>query len=298
MFKNVLVGVDGGTGGRDAITLARQLGGGRARYLLMNVVSRPAYGRVAAVWVAASCRYAEELLMRERSETGIDAELATSCGRSPARALHDRALREGSDLVVVGASHHHQLQRLSPGDDAIATAERAPCAIAIAPSGHHARPATWARIAVGDDGSAQSARALEIARELSRDQPSAIEAVSVIGPENLSYRELMLPDWSPVAERLEDTRQTQLNAARGVHGRVLQGDAVDVLADLSEEVDLLIVGTRGQGRMGRWINGSTACRLATRAHCPLLILPSTRCRATPAAGAPSNDDHAASTQAS
>jgi nucleotide-binding universal stress UspA family protein len=57
-----------------------------------------------------------------------------------------------------------------------------------------------------------------------------------------------------------------------VHGRVLEGDAVDVLTDVSCEVDLLIVGTRGQGRLGRWINGSTARRLAGRTRCPLLIL--------------------------
>lgn len=74
-------------------------------------------GDGAAVWLAGSCRYAEELLERERSQTGIDAELATGCDHSPARALHDRALREGSDTV-------------------------------------------------GDDGSAQSARALHVARGL------------------------------------------------------------------------------------------------------------------------------------
>jgi nucleotide-binding universal stress UspA family protein len=270
----VLVGVDGGGGGRDAIALARQLGGERARYLLMNVVSRPALGRGAAVWLAASCRYAEELLKRERGETGIDAKLATGWGCSPARALHDRALREGCDLVVVGASHRHHLLRLLLGDDAIATVDRSPCAIAIAPSGYRARHGDWTTIAVGDDASARSARALDVARGLSSAHHAAIQAVSVIGPENLSYRELMLPDWSPAADRLENSRQAQLDATRDVHGRVLQGDAVDVLADLSNEVDLLIVGTRGQGPARRLINGSTARRLAARTACPLLILPS------------------------
>jgi nucleotide-binding universal stress UspA family protein len=298
MFENVLVGVDGGDGGRDAIALARQLGGERARYVLMNVVSWPVLGSGAALWLAASCRFAEELLERERSETGIDATLATDCGRSPARALHDRAHREGSDLIVVGASHRHQLLRVLLGDNAIATVDGSPCAIAIAPSGYRARHGTWTTIAVGDDGSAQSSRAMGVARRLSSAHHAAIQAVSVIGPENLSYRELVLPDWSPVADRPQESRQAQLDAGRGVHGRVLQGDAVDVLADLSDEVDLLIIGTRGQGRLGRWINGSTAHRLAARTRCPLLILPSNRRAATADPDTPSPELRTLSRQGS
>lgn len=198
---------------------------------------------------------------------------------------------------MVGASHRHQLPRLLLGDDAIATVDGSPCAVAIAPSGYRSRHRPWATIAVGDDGSSQSARALDVARELSCAHHSEIQSVSVIGPENLSYRELMLPDWSPVAERLADSRQAQLDATRGVHGRVLQGEAVEVLADLSEEVDLLIVGTRGQGRMGRLINGSTARRLASRTCCPLLILPSTPRPAAVEPDPPSANARAASPHA-
>jgi nucleotide-binding universal stress UspA family protein len=278
MFENVLVGVDGGGGGRDAIALAQQLGGQRAHYLLMNVFSQPALRTGAAIWVATCCRYAEELLARERDGAGIDAELIACCDHSPARALHDRAAREGCDLVVVGASHRHHLLRPLLGDEAIATVDGSPCAIAIAPSGYRDHRTAWTAIAVGDDGSAQSTHALDVARGLASAHHAAVEAVSVIGPENLSYRELMLPDWSPAAERLENRRHAQLDATRGVHGRVLQGDAVDALTDLSDEVDLLIVGTRGQGRLGRLINGSTARRLAARSRCPLLILPSAPAR--------------------
>jgi hypothetical protein len=101
MFDNVLVGVDGGPGGRDAIALARQLGGEHAHYVLMNVFSAPAVRCGAALWLATSSRYAEELVQRERSESGITAELVTGYGQSPARALRERALCAGSDLVGV-----------------------------------------------------------------------------------------------------------------------------------------------------------------------------------------------------
>jgi nucleotide-binding universal stress UspA family protein len=233
MFENVLVGVDGDGGGRDAIALARRLGGERSRYQLMNVVSPPVVASGAALWMAASCRYAEDLLERERRETGIDATLATDCGRSPARALHDHAIRAGNDVIVVGASHRNQLLRALLADDAIGTVDGSSCAIAIAPPGYRPPDGPWMTIAVEDDGSVQSS----------------------------------------------------------------QGDVVDVLTDLSAEVDLLIIGTRGQRRRGRWTNSSTARRLAARTRCPLLILPTDARVATTATGALSAEPHDLSRQA-
>ena len=69
---------------------------------------------------------------------------------------------------------------------------------------------------------------------------------------------------------------------------------VDLLADLSDEVDLLIVGTRRQGPVRRWINDSTARRLAGRTRCPLLILPCNSRAATVAPAGPSRDPRALS----
>ena len=70
----------------------------------------------------------------------------------------------------------------------------------------------------------------------------------MIGPENLSYRELMLADWSPVADRLEDRRLARLAALPDVDGHVVQGDTIEVLLKLSDEVDVLVVGTRARAR--------------------------------------------------
>jgi hypothetical protein len=42
---------------------------------------------------------------------------------------------------------------------------------------------------------------------------------------------------------------------------------------LSENVDLLVVGSRGYGSLGRLMNGSTSNYLAGHVHCPLLVLP-------------------------
>jgi nucleotide-binding universal stress UspA family protein len=54
---------------------------------------------------------------------------------------------------------------------------------------------------------------------------------------------------------------------------VAYGDAAEELALYGASVDLLIVGSRGYGPLGRLVHGSTSQRLAQTARCPLLVLP-------------------------
>jgi nucleotide-binding universal stress UspA family protein len=272
MFKKVLVGVDGRDGGRDALALAQDLGGPRARYVLANVVSGSISGRAGAFWLTASRRYAQTLLEEERHHVQIATSAVVACDPSPGRALHDLALSEHADLIVVGAGRRRNLPRVLLGDDVLGTLDRSPCAVAVAPSGYRQHPDGWTTIGVGDDGSVLGDRALEVARELSHVHHTAVRALSIVGPESLSYQELMVADWSPIADRMEERLQARLSVCPGVEAEVLRGDAEDLLVALSEEVDLLVVATRGQSRMQRMLNGSTAHRLATAARCPLLIL--------------------------
>ena len=85
MFKKVLIGVDGHEGGRDAVALAQDLGGPRARYVLANVVSGSIAGRAGAFWLTTSRRYAQTLLDEERDRAGIAAQAVVACDRSPGR---------------------------------------------------------------------------------------------------------------------------------------------------------------------------------------------------------------------
>jgi len=292
MFENVLVGVDGRDGGRDAIALARDLAGGRARYLLANAISAAAGGRAGAMWLATSYRYAQALLDREREQAGIAAETTTLCDSSPARALHELAVRERADLIVVGAGHRRHLSRVLLGDDALRVADRPPSAVAIAPAGYRTDPGGWQTIGVGDDGSTLADQAVALACELGHVHHATVRVLSVIGPESLSYRELTLADWSRAADRLEHRRRARLDALPGVKSEVMQGDPVEVLLELSGDLDLLVVVTRALGRVGRLLNGSTTRQLAAGARCPLLILPPGFKPAAAWPGEPSRDPRA------
>jgi nucleotide-binding universal stress UspA family protein len=59
----------------------------------------------------------------------------------------------------------------------------------------------------------------------------------------------------------------------GVEPHAAYGNPAEELAVYSASLDLLIVGSRGYGPIGRLIHGSTSRELARTARCPLLVLP-------------------------
>jgi nucleotide-binding universal stress UspA family protein len=86
-------------------------------------------------------------------------------------------------------------------------------------------------------------------------------------------------DWTAETERVMRDERERLVAIDDVESHVVYGDPGQELASFAAGVDLLIVGSRGQGRIGRWLSGSVSTYLARRARCPLLVLP--RCLTGP-----------------
>lgn len=66
---------------------------------------------------------------------------------------------------------------------------------------------------------------------------------------------------------------TGISALGGVEAHAACGRATEELAVHSASLDLLVVGSRGYGPVGRLVNGSTSSQLARMARCPLLVLP-------------------------
>ena len=102
----VLVAVDGASGGRDAIALARVLAPPSARMVLTNV-----YG------------------------VGADADPTRptrSAGGLAGRALHRLARKESAALLVVGSSHRGPTGRTMLGGQTLAALNGSSCAVGIA----------------------------------------------------------------------------------------------------------------------------------------------------------------------
>jgi len=56
-------------------------------------------------------------------------------------------------------------------------------------------------------------------------------------------------------------------------GEVVDGPAVEALLALSDDVDLLVLGSRGFGPARRLLLGTTSDAVTRRAACPVLVLP-------------------------
>ena len=274
MFTNAVVGIDGEQGGRDAVALARQLWAPGGRITLAHV-----YGVGLVLhggWhhlLSPQREAALERLERERDAASLDVPVVPFLDRSVGRGLHRLAESVAADLLVVGSCRRSLLGRVFLGSDTLFALNGAPCAVAIAPMGYAARPYEVASIGVGYDGSPESEHALAAARELARRHDSRVKVRSVVSLQSIPSGEPIPENWPDVAKQLMDDERGRLRDLAGVEGDVSYGEASEELAQFSEGLDLLIVGSRSYGPLGRLMSGSTSTYLAERGRCPLLVLP-------------------------
>jgi len=268
VFRNVLVGVDGRQGGRDAIALARQLATPGARITLAHV------DPIETTDGAGGNNDSHKMLSSERAGAAIDARIMVLPGSSVAHALHQLAASRHYDLLVVGSCHRGPIGRRVAGDHTIQSLKGARCAVAIAPQ-EYAAASGIARVGVGWDGSPEAALALQAAREIAATTGATIEPLLVLPVQSLPYGQPIQHRWSEVAKQLTAEDLDRLGGLDDLEGRVSYGSPGEQLASFSADVDLLIVGSRNSGPVGRALTGSTSNYLARRAHCPLLVFPRT-----------------------
>jgi len=282
MFKQIVVGVDEHAGGRDAIALARELLAPDGELTLAHVYAGDPHAyRAGEAFEGSDRERASELLERAREETGVPANLRWRESPSVGRGLHELCEVIGADLLVVGSPHRGLLGRVLIRDDTRAALNGVPCAIAIAPAAYSQQPVAMREIGVAYNGSPESKHAVAVAREMAAQcgaKLSAFEAVSL-------PTSAFLAGPAPIdgaAEGLVDEARARIAALGGVEPRAAYGHPAEELGLYSASLDLLIVGSRGYGPIGRLVHGSTSQQLAHSARCPLLVLP----RAAPATETP------------
>jgi nucleotide-binding universal stress UspA family protein len=126
------------------------------------------------------------------------------------------------------------------------------------------------------DGSVESDYALAFAFDEAARRGASIEAVHSCRPmgSETSYRRWIERTEDTFQRRLRDTvapYQTKYPDVSVVE-RVLQGSPADQLAERSAEADLVVVGSRGYGRVIGRLLGSVSQGLLDRAQCPVAVL--------------------------
>ena len=213
------------------------------------------------------------------AEVGEGAEGVTVDSSCAARGLHDLAEHEQADLIVVGSCHRGRIGRVLAGSVGERLLQGAPCGVAIAPRGFADREvATVGVIGVGYDASPESKGALASAVELARAAGARVRIVSLVKPpERPLASEGPVPagEWAFLATIRRDLQAAVDEALAEfppdveVSAEVITGPTEDL--GEREDVDLLVIGSRGYGPMRRVLLGSTSTPLVRHANYALIV---------------------------
>jgi nucleotide-binding universal stress UspA family protein len=275
MFKNVIVGVDGRPGGRDAIALATRLTDPDGTLTLGHVHGGeldPLHAMTPGL-LKEEREACEKLLERERTSVGVSAELSTIVALSSGRGLHVWAEEHRADLLVVGSCSRGTLGRAMLGNDTREALNGTPCAVAIASRGYAETSAPFANVGVAYNDSRESKQALAIARQVAAGTGATVRALEVVSIPSYAFTGMMPPAVGESVDAMLQEASGRMKELPDVVGRAVYGMAGEELAAFGDEVDVLVVGSRGYGPLRRLVLGSTSNYLERHARCSLLVLP-------------------------
>lgn len=286
MDPKVIVGWDGTDRGRDAFAFGELL----ARTSGASLIAAGIYPRPALVDPGEGI----DLVLRERTEQtlaeakalagGLPVQLRAVAGTSPAEGLHRLAADVHPDAIVVGSSHHGFAGHVLVGSVSERLLHGAPCPVAIAPSGYAARrPHTLHDIGVGFDGTAESWDALTAAAALANVAGARLHVIASIGVHAGMYLRspFAVGEYVAYVNRVRELEQQAVRDAvaqlQDVHvdarGEMSDRPPGELLVARSADLDLLAVGSRSYGPIGRVLLGSVSTHVARRAACPVLVTP-------------------------
>jgi nucleotide-binding universal stress UspA family protein len=237
----------------------------------------------------------EECLPAVRRHPDLDVEYRAELG-APSQVLG--RLSESALMLVLGSRGLGGLSGLLSGSVTLRCVHQASYPVLIIRDAGskirvkgHADRETFARlpelgsgaIIVGHDGSPDSARALERAVELARGLAAPLVVIRCwtidAQPHGIVGRkdEPLPIDEASEAVRRQLEKEVSAIAERftGVEIRCygVFGDPGETLARLSEDAELLVVGSRGRGGFRSLVVGSVAIHCVHQAGCPTLVVP-------------------------
>jgi nucleotide-binding universal stress UspA family protein len=137
------------------------------------------------------------------------------------------------------------------------------------------------RILVATDGSREAQLALTTAADLAKSTDSELHVVHVgevpliYHPERHAYR----AGYEEHEKESQQLLEAQVQRIEGAGAKVAQahlrmGRADEEIGELAQSIDagLIVMGSRGQGRLRRALVGSVSESVVRHAHCPVTIV--------------------------
>jgi nucleotide-binding universal stress UspA family protein len=280
-MSEFLVGIDGTPGSQDALAFAKQLA--EVTGAQLRLANAFPYDDIRT----RASNEAFRGILRTDAETLLsdadagDAPRDAVADVSPAHALHRLAEEHGVSLVVVGSTHRGPIGRVMPGSTGERLLHGSPCAVAIVPQGYGAEDHSLRVIGVGYNGSEESEAALTAATELARRVGATVRVMRVFDSTEIGTPALMSgPGYVAVHKDVERAQREQLErrvaeqpSDVAVESVFRAGPPNHELAKQSEEVDLMVTGSRGYGPLHAVLLGGVTHAIVRKAACPVIVLP-------------------------
>ncbi len=283
MARNIVIAVDTKERTLDALALGRVLTEAtRAPAVLVTVFPYIPLDDPLLPELTAVRDEARATLLELGASEGLEvAEAHVVAGNFAARELQHMTEAPDTGLIVVGSTTRGPIGRLLVGGVGERLLAGAACPVAVAPRGYaDGRPSRPECIGVGMDASDEARHGLDAAVALARASGARLRVITAFQPlvfggvtttalPSASLNEVMRTD-------LRASHEAAIAEARGsveTAGRFLDGSAEEVLVAESEDVDLLVTGSRGYGPLGAVLLGSVTSALFRNARCPVLVTP-------------------------
>jgi nucleotide-binding universal stress UspA family protein len=134
------------------------------------------------------------------------------------------------------------------------------------------------KVLLATDGSREAKLAATTAADLANSTNSELHVVHVgeFRPTFLAQTEEEPAELQHQAQRLLDEQRRTVQEAGGTikEAHLIQGKADEEIVDLAHSlgIGLIVMGSRGRGRMRRALMGSVSDSVVRHAHCPVTIV--------------------------
>jgi nucleotide-binding universal stress UspA family protein len=285
----LIVGVDERERSRDAIALGQQLAMGLPGALmpvyvhtlgeldaLMTGADPDEVGQLVAADAKAKHAQVEDLADK-MGISGVQLRQATSVSEG----LHEQAVETSAAVVVIGSSSRSGLGRVLPGGTAERLLSGSPVPVAVAPTGFADREMRRDVMGVGFDNSSESGWAVRWAAGLAAEAGASLRLLAVHVPAAFgsavtggafgtqTVNQVLAGELQSETEQLAEALSSDLP----VDAHLLRGDPKKVLVEQSQQLDLLVLGSRGYGPLKSVLLGSVSSYVVRNSACPVLIVP-------------------------
>jgi nucleotide-binding universal stress UspA family protein len=189
-----------------------------------------------------------------------------------ARSLQAVIDEERASLVVVGSSKRGVIGRVAPGTTAQRVINGSACPGVVVPHGYD-RPNQLTTIGVAFVPTPEGRRALHEAASIAQMLDADLRVLTVVTP-GIGTNASAGPTGEAAGRNHAEIADSIAGLAGGVRtaSEVLVGDPANALVSASQQLDLLVMGSRGYRPGLAVLLGSVSRRVTVRAHCPVLVV--------------------------